>query len=110
MDEAAIANAATVGGKRAWKIGKVTPAATGIPKQLYIKDHMKFHLILEKMTRLRSKAVQMSATLCPLTRTMSEASAAMAAPVPILIPTSAWASAGLSLMPVVEGKRFGVKV
>ena len=61
-----------------------------------IPIHLTF--IRRKITRLKSNDVQTSATF-PRTKTISDASTAISAPVPTLIPTCASASAGESLTP-----------
>src|SRR3989344_4460056 len=94
----AIIAPATAGLKVQPKNGKRTPAATGMPTELYPNDQIRFcHIVLLVfLARLTASAIL---PMSPLRSTMSELSMAMSEPSLIEIATSACASAGESFTP-----------
>lgn len=78
--------------------GAKTPAAKGMAKMLYPVAHIKFWTNLLKVRLERLNIANISFGLLS-TSTISALSIAISVPAPTAIPTSAFVSAGASLMP-----------
>jgi hypothetical protein len=93
-----MAAAAIIGLSSTPSAGYRMPAATGTPTPLYTKAKKRFWRMLRIVPRLRRRARRIPRR-SPRTRVTPALCMATSVPVPMAIPTWAWASAGASLTP-----------